>query len=271
MRSRLAPTPSGMLHEGNALNFILTWWFTRFHRGELILRIDDSDDSRSRDAYLQDIFEVIDWLGIDYDHGPFNIEEHKRNFSQALKKEYYFNELNSFLEGKLFGCSCSRRELKDHDNYPGTCSHSGLSFIEGETCLRSQRQQPGEFNQMVLWRKDDKPAYQLVSVLEDRDSRITDIIRGEDLFNSSVYQRELFSDFGESAFPKTFHHEVILGENHLKLSKGQADQGVREKFSNKENFFKNILWPFLGKKFEGVSLEELKRTPPDPSIFKEAF
>jgi glutamyl/glutaminyl-tRNA synthetase len=271
VRSRLAPTPSGLLHEGNALNFILTWWFTRFHGGELLLRIDDSDDSRVRDEFLDDIFRVIDWLGIDYDLGPRGVDDHKANFSQPSKKEYYYYELQKFLGSELFGCACSRKELEGYKSYPGFCLNKGLTFEKERTSLRFKKNFLGEFNQMILWRKDDAPAYQLVSVLEDRDSAITHIVRGQDLLQSTKFQKELYINFSSLTFPLSFHHELIVNENNEKLSKKQKAGGVRDKYKSCHEFLEKVLWPYLGQSYEGIGLEELVKTPPGENIFREAF
>ncbi|WP_460503336.1 glutamate--tRNA ligase family protein, partial [Hymenobacter agri] len=87
--SRLAPTPSGFLHLGNAVNFVLTWLLTRRAGGTLHLRIDDLDRARLRPAYLDNIFRVIDWLGIDYDHGPTGPDDFLRHHSQLLHLPEY--------------------------------------------------------------------------------------------------------------------------------------------------------------------------------------
>ena len=122
---------------------------------------------------------------------------------------------------------------------------------------------------MVLWRKDDLPSYQLVSVLEDRDNGTTDIIRGLDLLPSSLFQSEFYQHFSPQDFSRSFHHALITAEAGHKLSKSQGDQGLREKFKKPHDFFEKVLWPFLGSEYEGLSLEELKAMPPDPRIFKK--
>ena len=87
--SRLAPTPSGYLHLGNAVNFVLTWLLTRQAGGTLHLRIDDLDRARVRPAYLDNILRVIDWLGIDYDCGPTGPDNFLRHHSQLLHLPEY--------------------------------------------------------------------------------------------------------------------------------------------------------------------------------------
>src|SRR6476661_4404331 len=87
--SRLAPTPSGYLHLGNAVNFVLTWLLTRQVGGTLHLRIDDLDRARLRPAYLDNIFRVIDWLGLNYDYGPTGPDDFLRLHAQLLHLPEY--------------------------------------------------------------------------------------------------------------------------------------------------------------------------------------
>ena len=80
---RLAPTPSGFLHLGNALNFLLIWQCARQNGGKILLRIDDLDSERKRPAYLEDIFESLHWLGIDWDEGPRSPEDFEQKIGRA--------------------------------------------------------------------------------------------------------------------------------------------------------------------------------------------
>src|SRR5580704_15637290 len=89
LRSRIAPTPSGYLHIGNALNFVMTWLWVRKEGGQLRLRIDDSDTTRSKPEFIEDIFRTLDWLGMDWDEGPQTPDEQQRIYSQALRAERY--------------------------------------------------------------------------------------------------------------------------------------------------------------------------------------
>ena len=120
-RTRFAPTPSGYLHLGNAFNFLLIDKFAKEKNAEISLRIDDLDATRSRDEYLVDIFETLEWLDLSYEHGPRGVDDFKRNYSQSLKKEYYREQLKK-LNG-LFACSCTRSDIKKISQdgiYPGT-------------------------------------------------------------------------------------------------------------------------------------------------------
>jgi len=86
--SRIAPTPSGYLHAGNAYNFILTYLFTRAQNGVLHLRIDDYDEARYRDEYAQNVFDVLEFLGLNYDCGAKNLSEFKSKFSSKFKSAH---------------------------------------------------------------------------------------------------------------------------------------------------------------------------------------
>ena len=115
MLFRLAPTPSGYLHLGNAVNFVLTWLAARQRGAQLLLRIDDSDTARKRPEYVDDIFRAIDLLGLDYDLGPISSSDFEANWSQRHRYDQYVSTLNSLREaGALYACGLSRRELQHY-------------------------------------------------------------------------------------------------------------------------------------------------------------
>lgn len=242
--SRIAPTPSGYLHSGNAFSFILTWLLVRRQNGKLVLRIDDSDSDRKRPEYVDDIFRTLDWLGLDYDAGPSGVDDFEKHFSQALRSDLYEDTLRT-LQGRhhdlVFACSCSRKELavQNSGRYPGTCARRGLPLDGRDTAWRilvPDRLQipvpdvldpamlvrigesPGSF---VIRRRDGKSAYQVVSIVEDLALGTNFIVRGSDLAESSGMQIYLASLLGLSEFPhiRFLHHGLIRGADGAKLSK----------------------------------------------------
>lgn len=237
IRSRLAPTPSGHLHLGNAVNFLHTWLRVRKAGGVLKLRIDDLDSNRCRPEYIEDIFRQLDWLGLDWDEGPSGPEDFHRHHSQRLRRERYREMVDSLRESdSLFACTCSRKEIQQRSPsglYPGTCRHlghrptaahalrllveSGAGFSTGGQPLDLSRAL-GDF---VIWRRDDQPAYQLASLVDDLDDRINLLVRGEDLQISSAAQLYLAAKLGRDEFARaTFiHHPLLLGGDGRKLSK----------------------------------------------------
>ena len=240
IRSRLAPSPSGLLHLGNAVNFVLTWLMVRKVGGTLRLRIDDADCLRTKPEYLEDIFRQLDWLGITWDEGPTGPDDFRRRFSQQLRLERYREFLAQLGRlGHLYPCSCSRRmvrSLAPDGVYPGFCRKrsaepgareairvrvpEGSVFrVDGQEMELCRAM--GDF---VLWRKEDLPAYQLVSLVDDLDDRITLIVRGQDLLASTAAQLFLAGLHGDNFFAAGVfrHHPLVLGEDGRKLSKSDG-------------------------------------------------
>lgn len=244
-RSRLAPTPSGLLHPGNGVNFILTWAITRANAGNLLLRIDDLDQERCRDRYVEDVFRTIDWLGIDYDEGPTTVTDLHQNWSQQLRRDHYAQGLQKLREGEyLFACDCSRRTLRatsTDGRYPGTCFTRNLPFDQEQTAWRVRplretkllpfRQIFGPDEQLdlstldafVVKQKNDFTAYQLSSIIDDELFGINTIVRGLDLLPSTHYQLYLASLLHNTTFLNTrfYHHGMLLNEQGEKLAKSK--------------------------------------------------
>ncbi len=246
--SRIAPTPSGYLHVGNAVNFLLTWAVVRSRGGTLHLRIDDMDGIRFRAEVLDDIFQSLEWLGIDWDTGPTGPDAFYAHFSLQKKRELYRRELHRLKDvtGKLFVCDCSRGAIKKiapSGLYPGTCRHQNHRLTPGKTAMRV-RVEAGTvvdvgghsidlcevFGDFILWRKDDQPAYQFASLLEDEALKMNLIVRGADLLPSTAAQLYLSALFGGERFGEcTFiHHGLILGPCGEKLSKSLGSYALKE-------------------------------------------
>lgn len=254
-RFRFTPTPSGFLHRGNALNFVLIWWQAKLLGGEIVLRIDDQDETRVRDEYLENIFETLKWLGLDWDEGPRNANEQKAKFSQILKKDFYKKELLA-LEG-LFGCECTRSNLAPFGGiYPGTCRKKKLELREGHAIRFNTdllNLEDESFKDFILWRKDDLPSYQWVSLIEDRDMKISHIIRGEDLRGSSLFQKSL-ADYLGWRFPNHIFHHALIKKEGEKISKATKASSLFEEFSDPKGFYQDVLEGFF-QDFYGVSLK----------------
>ncbi|MEO6094298.1 MAG: glutamate--tRNA ligase family protein [Fibrobacteria bacterium] len=137
-RTRIAPTPSGLLHPGNAWSFLLTWLLARSRGGSVNLRIDDLDTARFRDEYLEDIFASLEWLGLDWDTGPRSPADFKSSYSQHLRMDRYRAALQALsgvsdADGPLlYACCCSREKVRRDSLaagrpgiYSGTCRHAG--------------------------------------------------------------------------------------------------------------------------------------------------
>ncbi|MFT6071337.1 MAG: glutamyl-tRNA synthetase [Bacteriovoracaceae bacterium] len=219
IKSRIAPTPSGYLHVGNAYNFLVTYREAVIKRGgELILRIDDSDKDRSKDEYIEDIFESLEWLGIKVNDGPKNLKDFKQNFSQGLKHKEYLEFLKRIPD--LYNCSCSRSFLKENSC---PCAQSKKPFEKGKTAIKMDSPH-GSF---ILWRKEDLPSYHLTSLYDDIEMNINFIVRGEDLVQTSKEQFFMAERIKDKIFTKAvfLHHPLIQDQEGKKISKS-AGTGI---------------------------------------------
>ncbi len=257
--TRFAPTPSGFLHQGNAFNFLLTWLLARRAGGRIRLRIDDMDEDRVRQVYLDDIFRSLDWLGLDWDDGPFSVEAHQRDFRQRLRREAYDAALLQLKsQGWLFPCECSRKDiaaLPGDGSYPGTCRQKGLSWSNADLAWRVKTPWPwqeawtdegmGEVLQVpgptlrdaVLRKKDGWPAYQLSSLVDDRLYGTTLVVRGADLLDSTAFQRWLEPGLGGDLFrsARYWHHPLKLDAEGAKLSKSAGSISLRHQYEQEQS------------------------------------
>ncbi|WP_165370489.1 glutamate--tRNA ligase family protein [Hymenobacter persicinus] len=236
--SRLAPTPSGFLHLGNAVNFVLTWLLTRRAQGTLHLRIDDLDRARLRPQYLENIFRTIDWLGLDYDHGPSGPDDFERNYSQLHRLPEYEAVLQKLtrVPNLLYASSRSRTDSAVAApvvpfNTPGAAWRAQVPVPtairfpdawQGETAVRLDQLMPD----FVVRKKDGVAAYQVASVVDDLRLGTTLIVRGLDLQASTAAQlwlaRQLPTTAPFSAVRiRFYHHGLLTDAEGLKLSKSQ--------------------------------------------------
>jgi glutamyl-tRNA synthetase len=251
IRTRIAPTPSGFLHLGNIYSFVLTWLIAKKRDGVVFLRIDDLDATRVRNVYLEDIFNVLDFIGLQPDEGPSGVTEFKAKYSQHNRLFLYEKQMQKLLDqGLLYACSCSRSMLARSGGiagYPGFCKEKNLSLTDEKNALRIKlpaglqssffdqctqtvqeidlEKETGDF---VVWKKDGFPAYQLASVVDDDFFSINYIVRGKDLLNASGAQKWLAEklDFKGFAQMNWYHHDLLMNALGKKLSKSAGDQAV---------------------------------------------
>ena len=244
--TRIAPTPSGYLHPGNAVNALLTAWLARSERdGRLLLRIDDFDAGRVRPEYLADVFDTLEWLGIVADAGPRDQDDFHAHWSMAGRREEFRAARDRLLAehpDQVFVCRCSRRTLGADGRCVAGCRQRGEPLIPEQTAVRlavaddtyvtlggpdGQHLRvavpPGDH---VLWRRDDLPAYQLGSVVADEALGVTAIVRGADLLASSALQLHLAALLPAPRFAAADlrHHAVLTGPDGSKLSKSAGAQ-----------------------------------------------
>lgn len=233
--TRIAPTPSGFLHVGNALNMVLTHWLARAHGGRLLLRIDDFDTGRARTSYLEDVFRTLDWLGIDIDAGPCGPQDFHSSWSMSTRIDQFRRARDRLRDGghnTVFVCRCSRHDLDSSRRCVAGCREQDLALEPGRTALRmsvptgSARGLRLPAGDHVLWRRDDLPAYQLGSVVADEDLAVTAIVRGVDLLESSALQLHLAGMLPAPGFRAVDlrHHALLAAPDGHKLSKSAGVQ-----------------------------------------------
>ena len=249
--SRLAPTPSGYLHFGNAFNFLLTYLLVNFHDGVLHLRIDDLDGSRVDRASVEDIFIQLEWLGIDYHFGPSGPDDLYSRFSQQLRKDSYFNAIEVLQKaGHLFACECSRSKIRNSSAskiYPGTCRNKKLNFMKQNQTWRvivpektfvfyknlTNNKEKIDLStgigDFVIRRRDGLPAYQIASLMDDIEMGVNLIVRGADLISSTGAQLLLAKCLNDPFFPAAHfvHHMLIKNESGKKLSKSSGNHSLK--------------------------------------------
>jgi len=267
VKTRIAPTPSGFLHLGNAFNFVLTALIVDLMGGHLHLRIDDFDKSRTKLSFVEDIFVQLEWLGIEYNSGPSGPGELFSQYSQQLRKDSYFEALEILRKNDfIFACECSRseiRELSSNGIYPGICLHKNIDLNKSKCAWRINvpdktyikfktffdnyekidvSKAIGDF---VVKRKDGLPAYQITSLIDDIEMGINLIVRGTDLLPSTSAQIFLAECLKEDTFHAInyIHHKLIIDNSGQKLSKSCGSfslKGLKKQLNSPSWIFQQI-------------------------------
>jgi len=248
---RIAPTPSGYLHIGNVLSFALTVALAQREQARILLRIDDMDQQRVNAAYVQDIFDTLNFLELPWDDGPRNVHEFNSEWSQVYRMPLYRGALTRLQQsGQLFACNCSRSQIKAlsaDESYPSICCHKALAFDNVDVSWRIQVPSnelvsvsawqhglqniplPASMRNFVVRKKDGYPAYQLSSVIDDVHFGITHIVRGIDLWPSTLAQLYLAQVLPADAFSQVqfYHHGLVFRSDGQKLSKSAGDTSIK--------------------------------------------
>ncbi|MDO5045524.1 glutamate--tRNA ligase family protein [Campylobacter sp.] len=269
--SRIAPTPSGFLHAGNVYNFLLTYLFTRTLDGILYLRIDDYDLVRYKSQYTENIFRVLDMLGIDFDAGASCVAEFEAKFSSKFRASSYENALKRLENlGVCYACECSHSMKNSFENgiYKQICLNKNLKFISDKTCIRLHVNSGEEINvgcdlakfgfanlnqskkinldknmgDFMIYKKDALAAYNLASLIDDELLGVNLLVRGEDLLTCSAAQKYMANLLGLNFKNANFIHHSLLKSGDKKLSKTSNAPAVNLKDGAK------IHYKFLAEK-----------------------
>lgn len=257
VRVRFAPAPTGLLHIGNARTALFNYIFAKQHQGIFILRIEDTDVERSTEASLEQIFEDLRWLGIEWDEGP-DKEGPDGPYRQSQRSHLYLHYSEQMLkEGKAYKCFCSNERLEQlrkeqlqkgvMPRYDGRCrtlsqetilkmEEEGLKpvlrfrvgrgpiqfqdLVHGK--MKFQAEGIGDF---IILRSDRTAAYNFACVIDDHHMHISHVIRGEDHLPNTPRQILIYQALGWEP-PLFAHHPLIFGPDRSPLSKRHGATAV---------------------------------------------
>ncbi len=257
--TRLAPSPTGALHLGNARTFLINWALARQNNWRIVLRIEDLDTPRVKLAggtVVESTINTLQWLGIDWDTGPIIQSDDREHHLRAIQK--------LVAQRKAFPNALTRKELEamsvqsapqagSHEaSFPSTLrpdlsevpthfedAHPAWRFMApNETvnfhdeCAGNQSINPAQtIGDFVVWTRRDlaapgQPAYQLAVVVDDHRQGITHIVRGDDLLDSTARQLLLYRALGYTPTPTYFHLPLVVGQDGKRLAKRHGDSRI---------------------------------------------
>lgn len=275
VRVRFAPSPTGVLHIGGARTALYNWLFAKHHDGKFILRIEDTDRSRSTEEAIDAIVSSLKWLGLDWDEGP-EVGGSHGPYRQTERLSFYEEALEKLLRaGVAYKCYCSPEELEDRrklalkagkpPGYDGRCKkltekeqkdyeEKGREYAvrfacpkEGETIVSDIIRgnvvfQNNVLEDFILVRANGLPIYNFAAVVDDVAMKITHIIRGIDHLSNTPKQILLYEALGLPA-PVFAHLPMILGSDGKPLSKRHGATSVEE--YKKEGYLPEAILNYL--------------------------
>ncbi len=262
---RLAPSPTGGLHVGNVRTLMLAWLSARAAGGAIILRVEDLDRARCKPGFAEQMLADLRWLGFDWDEGP-DVGGRHAPYHQSLRFDHYRAALDRLIAGGLaYPCICSRADLAGAAGaphgpggpaYPGTCRGRFRDAAEARAragrdpawrfdsrrcpvmpwrdLFRPDLDPPSAVDDFVLWRADGVPAYQLAVVVDDLAMGVDEVVRGDDLIDSTPRQLALIAALGGQRpegrdGPIAYRHvPLVLDETGRRLAKRSGATQIAE-------------------------------------------
>ena len=267
VRTRIAPSPTGMLHLGTARTALFCWAFARHHGGKFILRIEDTDAERSTEQAVQVILQSMRWLELDYDEGPIRQTERLARYREVLEQ--------MLADGRAYRCYASKEELEllreaqvarnEKPRYDGRWRPENArektppedvqpvfrfrnpddgdvewnDLVKGPISISNR-----ELDDLVIARSDWMPTYNFAVVVDDADMRISHVLRGEEHINNTPRQINLYRALGLAA-PQFGHLPLILAPDGSKLSKRHGAVSVLQ--YDDDGFLPEALFNYLAR------------------------
>ncbi len=308
---RLAPSPTGAQHIGNARTFLLAWLSARSNNARLILRMEDIDSPRIKAGAAQQAIDDLHWLGLEWDEGP-DIGGPQFSYVQTERVALYERALQQLKERELiYPCTCSRSDIaaaasaphvgQEGPRYPGTCAQysaasaselpSGMFAWRLRTTDQRRSFRDGlagevscnvyqELGDFVIAKADGTPAYQLAVVVDDHEMQVSEVVRGDDLLPSAFRQLELYDLFSWQP-PRFVHVPLVVGEDGRRLAKRHGDTRLatlREANVRSESLIGLLAWSCgLREQISPVTPRELladfdwQKVKREPYVFTAAM
>ncbi len=259
MKGRFAPSPTGRMHLGNLWVAILSYLSTRRQKGQFVIRIEDIDRQRSKQEFSELMLDDLEWLGFEWDEGP-RVSNNDKQYYQSYRGHYYESQLNEWSSKDIiYPCYCNRSRLQTIMSaphfgelipiYDGRCRDAGVKIfneiahkkvpsyrLKVKSCLIeyidfwqglvSVHIEEG-LHDFILKRSDGMYAYHLASVLDDIAMGITEVLRGCDLLEPTVFQIYLYQLLGKKV-PVYKHAPLLMDTHGHRLSKRQQSITIQE-------------------------------------------
>ncbi|MDP9064572.1 MAG: glutamate--tRNA ligase [Pseudomonadota bacterium] len=244
VRTRFAPSPTGLLHIGGLRTALFSWLYARHHGGQFVVRIEDTDLERSTPEAIRQILDGLEWAGLDCDEGPF---------LQTRRFDRYKDVVEILLaQGSAYRCYCTKQELDEmraaqtargeKPRYDGRCRDRTDARAVVQPVVRFKNPLDGEvvvedvvhgrvvfknseLDDLIIARSDGSPTYNFCVVVDDMDMGITHVIRGDDHLNNTPRQMNMLLALG-ARVPVYAHLPMILGSDGTKLSKRHGAESV---------------------------------------------
>ena len=269
MKLRIAPSPTGQLHIGNARTALFNWLYAKANNGTFLVRIDDTDTERSTKEFQKDITENLKWLGLHWDEG-IEVGGSHDSYKQSLRFDRYQEVAEDLLSRNLAYEDDGAIRFK----VPNDGSIEFKDYIRGDMLFNLS-----DVEDFVILRSDKSPTYHLASTVDDIDYGITIIARGEDILSSTPKHIMLMKAM-DASLPDFCHLPLLFGPDGKKLSKRHGDTSV-EAFKNK-GILSEAMFNYLcllgwspGNDLEqfdintAISKFDLKNVLPNSAIFDE--